>query len=1607
MVRKLPFTAPPVMSRGPVRVLVLLLLVYTGFASLAIAQNGVQGSIANPHGPLSIACENCHTTTAWKPIRKQPEFNHNTQTSFALLGLHQNVACTGCHVNLVFSKAPTRCADCHADLHRRQFGPNCQDCHSVRGWNVDISAIKDHNNRFPLIGAHAAVTCEDCHKGAAAGVYIGLSTQCVSCHLKDYQTGTPLNHVAANLPTTCETCHQVTVWENAKFNHNQFTSFALTGAHATLACTQCHVGNRFAGTPTDCYGCHINDFQTANNPNHVAGGFATNCTLCHTTVSWQGATFDHSTTGFALSGGHASLQCQQCHNAQFGNYSIASGACWNCHQSDYNGTTAPPHLSANFPQDCSQCHTTTPGWGGATFNHTTTGFTLTGAHTSVQCTQCHNTQFGNYSIPNAGCAQCHMADYNGATNPNHAQAGFPTTCDTCHTTVAGWGGATFNHTTTGFTLTGAHTSLQCQQCHNSQFGNYSIQNGGCGQCHMADYNGTTNPNHAQAGFPTTCDTCHTTVAGWSGATFNHTSTGFTLTGGHTSLQCQQCHNSQFGNYSIQNGACAQCHMADFNGTNNPSHVQAGFPTTCDTCHTTAAGWVGASFSHSSTGFTLTGTHTSLQCQQCHNAQFGNYSIPNGACWNCHQNDFKTATNPNHLAANFPQDCSQCHTTTNWTGATFNHSATGFTLTGAHTTLQCAQCHTAQFGNYTISSGACGQCHMTDFNGTTNPNHVQAGFPTTCDTCHTTVAGWGGATFNHSTTGFALTGTHTSLQCLQCHNSQFGNYAISSGACWNCHQTDYNGTTNPPHRATNFPQDCSGCHTTTNWLGAVFNHTTTGFALVGVHATQQCAACHVNNNYSLSSGACIGCHLADFNGATNPPHSSSGFPQDCTICHGSSITNWTSATFNHTTTGFTLTGAHTSLQCSQCHNSQFGNYAIASAACWNCHQTDYNGTTNPPHKATNFPQDCSGCHTTANWLGATFNHSTTGFTLVGVHATQQCAACHVNNNYTLNNTACIACHLADFNGATNPPHSSTGFPQDCTICHGTSITNWTSATFNHTTTGFALTGAHTTLQCSQCHNTQFGNYSIASGACWNCHQADYNGTTNPSHVAANFPHTCDSCHTTVAGWGGASFNHATTGFTLTGAHTTLQCSQCHNAQFGNYSIASGACWNCHQTDYNGTTSPPHVAANFPQDCSQCHTTVAGWGGATFNHATQENWALTGAHSTLACTACHNATFGNYSITSTACALCHMADYNGTNAPNHAQAGFPTTCDSCHTTNATTPPWAGATFTHPSTPLALTGYHATMLASSQCTACHNTIGYTSSATQALCITCHQADYNGTTNPPHAAQGFPTTCDSCHTFVDWTGAVFNHASTGFTLTGAHTTLACTSCHNATNGNYNLTAAQTACWTCHQADYNGTTNPPHATAGFPQDCSQCHSTNVTSPPWAGATFTHPSTPLALTGYHATMLTNNQCNLCHVGSGAAAYTNTPSDCWSCHQTDYNNTTNPGHAAIGPTYFPHTCNTCHTFTDWSGAQFTAHDTMSPGFPIYSGNHNGKWQNCTDCHPSSTDYSTGTLSCMTGSCHPASQVDNVGDHQSYISKYGLTVFHQGSSCYQCHPRGSGG
>jgi len=410
-----------------------------------------------------------------------------------------------------------------------------------------------------------------------------------------------------------------------------------------------------------------------------------------------------------------------------------------------------------------------------------------------------------------------------------------------------------------------------------------------------------------------------------------------------------------------------------------------------------------------------------------------------------------------------------------------------------------------------------------------------------------------------------------VQCAQCHVNN--NYSLNSAACINCHLADYNGTNSPPHKSAGFPQDCTLCHTTTDWTGATFNHTTTGFALTGFHATMQCAQCHVNNNYSLNSPACINCHQTDYNGTNNPPHAAAGFPTTCDTCH--TTTDWTGATFNHATTGFALTGFHTTLQCTQCHVNN--NYSLNSAACINCHQTDYNGANSPPHKASGFPTDCTVCHSTTNWTSATFNHATTGFALTGFHATMQCAQCHVNNNYSLNSAACINCHQTDYNGTTNPAHAAAGFPTTCDTCHTT--TDWTGATFDHSKTGWALTGVHTTTACASCHVG--GNYNLTSTACYGCHQTEYNSTTSPNHVAAGFPTTCDTCHTTAA-WTGATFNHT---WFPEPHHSAKLCTDCHNNS-SDYSVF--VCTNCHT---KAQTDPEHQGVKGyiwnSTNCYACH------------------------------------------------------------------------------------------------------------------------------------------------------------------------------------------------------------------------------------------------------------------------------------------------------------------------------------------------------------------------------------------------------------------------------------
>ncbi len=594
----------------------------------------------SPHGALAIPCENCHTATAWKPIKSVPEFDHN-KTKYPLRGMHEKVECTQCHVKPVFTNAGKNCQDCHADVHQRKMGTNCADCHTVQGWKVAVQQVKDHQNRFPLLGAHAAVQCDDCHKSAAVGQFQGLSTACSSCHMRDFQQAKSPDHVAGQFPQTCENCHSFDGWLGATVNHSAPPiNFPLTNGHANVPCTSCHVGNNFnlQIAATDCghAGCHLTTWQQTTNPQHSAASTVfpiATCSNCHNTVSWLTANFNHATTGFPLTNSHQLAPagkvaaCTDCHINNNYNLQIQPMDCGNsqCHLNTnygggWQGTNNPVHSSAGAAfaaANCANCHNTV-SFLTATFDHASTGWPLLGSHQMSPagkvnaCTDCHVGNNYNLTAANTDCYGCHQTAWQstatiGGSVPNHITAGFSTSmCSACHDTVL-WSDGKFDHATTGFPLQGPHmlpprTSVTgaigpmvngCTDCHLG--GNYTTgyPTTDCYGCHQSYYTAAQNyganvPNHVAASYPTACTSCHTTwvTTAWLGAAFNHTA--FRIP--HNGSSCSDCHINST-NYAIFSciNACHTGNSPHTNQTNTNGRHQgvSGYTynaTICVNCH---------------------------------------------------------------------------------------------------------------------------------------------------------------------------------------------------------------------------------------------------------------------------------------------------------------------------------------------------------------------------------------------------------------------------------------------------------------------------------------------------------------------------------------------------------------------------------------------------------------------------------------------------------------------------------------------------------------------------------------------------------------------------------------------------------------------------------------------------------------------------------------------------------------------------------------------------------------------------------------------------------------------------------------------------------------
>jgi hypothetical protein len=1520
-------------------------------------------------------------------------FNHNKDTRFPLEGRHARTDCRDCHGSLVFSEAGSACMDCHTDIHQQTVGSDCARCHTLDNWLVDNIQELHFENGFPLTGVHAAVTCNDCHRSETALRFGRIGNDCASCHLTDFNQADNPNHKDAGFSINCLDCHDVNTpgWQTDQVNHD---FFPLTKGHEIADCAQCHTGGSFAGTPNTCFACHQPDFESTVNPGHLAAGFSTDCASCHTTDpdwvpaqfldhdalhfpvysgkhegTWSSCTdchsnpndyavfsctvchlnpetdeghaavtgyvyensaclachptgdaagsFNHDDTGFPLTGAHVDATCVQCHA---NGYAGTPTDCASCHSLDFEQTVNPDHGGLGLSTDCASCHSTVPGWAPASFDIHDNYYVLNGAHAAIanDCAACHNGDYNN--TPNT-CAGCHSADYNAATEPDHAAHQLPTDCQSCHTENA-WAPSTFDHAAF-FPFTGAHLPVanNCSACHLG--GDYANTPNTCAGCHQADYNQSMNPGHVALNLPDDCAMCHSTEPGWMPAGFPAHDDYYALNGAHAAIanDCAACHN---GDYNNTPNTCYACHSSEYDNSSNPNHLAAQFPTDCASCHG-ESNWVPATFDHDGQYFPIySGAHDGewSQCLDCHTDP-GNYA--SFSCTGCHANP---QTDDEHAGVTGyvyqSNACLACHPTGEGDNI-FDHNSTSFALTGAHLGASCLDCHSAGFAGTPTD---CASCHSLDFNSAANPNHQALGLSMDCAACHTTQPGWAPASFSVHDNYYALNGAHAAIanDCAACHN---GDYLNTPNTCVGCHAADYNAATSPDHVANQFPSDCQSCHGEAAWSPSTFDHSAF-YPFTGAHTAiaNDCAACHIGGNYSSTPNTCAGCHQADYNQSANPSHTALNLSNDCAMCH-STAAGWEPAGFPVHDDYYALNGAHASIanDCAACHN---GNYTSTPNTCFGCHSSEYENTMDPDHQAAQFSTDCAACHGESAWVPATFDHDGQYFPIYsGSHEGEwsQCLDCHTDpGNFTV--FTCTTCHA---NPETNDQHAGvSGYAYQSSACLACHPSGEGDDIFDHSTTGFALTGAHQSATCLDCH---VNGYSGTPSDCASCHTVDFNAAANPNHVALGLSLDCAGCHTTEPGWAPASFSVHNNYYALNGAHAGIanDCAACHN---GNYNNTPNTCSGCHLTNYNQATSPNHAANQFPTNCENCHTETA-WAPSTFDHSAF--YPFTGGHIPIAndCAACHVG--GNYSNTPNTCEGCHLPDFNSSANPNHVALAIPTDCDMCHTTSLD---WEPAAFPIHNNYWQLNGAHAAI--ANDCATCHNG-NYNN--TPNTCSGCHLPNYNQTTNPNHAASQFPTTCENCHTETAWAPATFDH-SAFYPFTGAHIPIAndCAACH--IGGSYSNTP--NTCEGCHLPAYNSSVNPNHVALAIPTDCDMCH---TTSPDWEPATFPIHNNFWQLNGAHAAIA--NDCAACHNGN----YNSTPNTCSGCHLTNYNQATNPNHAV---NQFPTNCEDCHTQTAWVPSTFD-HSAFYP----FTGAHIPISNDCAACHVGG-NYSNTPTSCE--GCH---------------------------------------
>ncbi len=172
-----------------------------------------------------------------------------------------------------------------------------------------------------------------------------------------------------------------------------------------------------------------------------------------------------------------------------------------------------------------------------------------------------------------------------------------------------------------------------------------------------------------------------------------------------------------------------------------------------------------------------------------------------------------------------------------------------------------------------------------------------------------------------------------------------------------------------------------------------------------------------------------------------------------------------------------------------------------------------------------------------------------------------------------------------------------------------------------------------------HQTGMKNIESAK-KCVDCHKDAH----EPNLDKKYYPEAaCNSCHNSKQ-WSEISFDHASTGYTLEGAHERQSCRSCHfkPGEMGQvvqqFSDLNSSCTNCHKDEHQSQFGDPEGTS-----CLRCHD-YFDWSAGLFDHD-QTAFPLDGKHKDVDCNKCHTPlvtaqlTYTRYKLKSFTCESCH--------------------------------------------------------------------------------------------------------------------------------------------------------------------------------------------------------------------------------------------------------------------------------------------------------------------------------------------------------------------------------